>query len=156
MIKVLRTDARHPDFVRLVRLLDAYLVTVDGDDNAFYAQYNGIDDIKYAVVAYENEEPVGCGAIKNFSSEAMEIKRMYTAPTHRGKGIATRILTELEAWASELSCKKCILETGKRQHEAVQLYKKNGYQIIPNYGQYVIMENSVCFEKYLADTSTSS
>jgi len=148
-MKILRTDARHPDFVRLVRLLDAYLVVVDGDDNAFYAQYNGIDDIKYAVVVYENEEPVGCGAIKNFSPEAMEIKRMYTAPAHRGKGIATRILTELEAWASELSCKKCILETGKRQHEAVQLYKKNGYQIIPNYGQYTVMENSVCFEKYL-------
>jgi len=149
MIKTIRTDATHPDFIQLVRLLDAYLVEVDGDDNAFYAQFNGIDTIKYVVVAYENDKPVGCGAIKNFNTEAMEVKRMYTSPAHRGKGIATHILTELETWAGELSYKKCILETGKRQHEAVRLYEKNGYQRIPNYGQYAIMENSVCFEKQL-------
>ena len=47
----------------------------------------------------------------------------------------------------ELSCEKCILETGKRQPEAIELYKKNGYRIIPNYGQYAGIENSVCFEK---------
>lgn len=149
-MKLLRTDATHPDFVRLVRLLNAYLVEVDGDDNAFYMQFNGIDDIKYVVIAYENEQAVGCGAIKNFSAEAMEVKRMYTSPTHRGKGIATRVLTELEVWASELSYKKCILETGKRQYEAVRLYEKNGYRYIPNYGQYADMENSVCFEKNIS------
>ncbi len=151
-MKIIRTDATNPDFIELVRALDAYLKIVDGDDNAFYAQYNGIDDIKYAVVAYENDEPVGCGAIKNLNEDAMEVKRMYTSPAHRSKGIATQILTELEAWASELSYKKCILETGKRQQEAVRLYEKNGYQIIPNYGQYAVMENSVCFEKYLVDS----
>lgn len=149
-MKLLRTDATHPDFIRLVCLLNAYLVEVDGNDNAFYMQFNGIDDIKYVVIAYENEQAVGCGAIKNFSAEAMEVKRMYTSPTHRGKGIATLVLTELEAWAGELSYKKCILETGKRQHEAVRLYEKNGYQYIPNYGQYADMENSVCFEKNIS------
>ena len=87
-MRTVRTDATHPDFIELVRSLDAYLKITDGDDNAFYAQYNGIDDIKYAVVAYENDEPVGCGAIKNFNAEAMEVKRMYTSPAHRGKGIA--------------------------------------------------------------------
>jgi len=150
MMKIFRTDAMHPDFIELVRSLDAYLVGVDGDDNAFYMQFNGIDDIKYAVVVYENDEPVGCGAIKNFNNEAMEVKRMYTAPAHRGKGIATRMLTELEVWASELSYKKCVLETGKRQREAIRLYEKNGYRRTPNYGQYIGMDNSVCFEKELS------
>ncbi len=150
MIKIIRTDATHPDFIQLVRLLDTYLAEVDGDDNAYYAQFNGIGAIKYAVVAYDNEVPVGCGAIKNFNAEAMEIKRMYTSPAHRGKGIATHILTELEKWASELSYQKCILETGKRQYEAVRLYEKNAYQRIPNYGQYAIMENSICFEKSIS------
>jgi len=74
---------------------------------------------------------------------------MYVYPKSRGKGIATAILNELEKWAFELPFKKCVLETGKRQQEAIELYKKNGYKIIPNYGQYVGIENSICFEKEL-------
>ena len=79
----------------------------------------------------------------------MEIKRMYTSPGSRGTGIATKILTELEVWATELSYERCVLETGKRQPEAIRLYTKSGYQQIPNYGQYVGIENSICFEKEL-------
>jgi GNAT superfamily N-acetyltransferase len=74
---------------------------------------------------------------------------MYVSPQNRKKGIASMILSELEKWASELSASKCILETGKRQYEAVGLYKKSGYQLIPNYGQYAGVENSLCFEKDL-------
>jgi GNAT superfamily N-acetyltransferase len=77
----------------------------------------------------------------------MEVKRMYTIPESRNKGIATKVLNELEKWASELAYQKCILETGKRQPDAIWLYQKNGYKSIPNYGKYVEMENSVCFEK---------
>ena len=146
-IQTIRTDSNHSDFIELVKSLDADLAERDGADNSFYAQFNKIDNIKYAVVAYENGQPVGCGAIKEYLPGIMEIKRMYTTPAGRGKGVATRILTELETWTAELSCEKCILETGKRQPEAIELYKKNGYQIIPNYGQYVGIENSVCFEK---------
>jgi GNAT superfamily N-acetyltransferase len=90
---------------------------------------------------------VGCGAIKEYAPNTMEIKRMYTLPESRGKGIASKVLTELEIWAAELSYEKCILETGKKQPEAIGLYKKNGYKLIPNYGQYAEIENSVCFEK---------
>jgi GNAT superfamily N-acetyltransferase len=72
---------------------------------------------------------------------------MYTSPEHRGKGIASKVLAELERWAAELSYQTCILETGKKQPEAIALYKKNGYKLIPNYGQYAEAENSVCFEK---------
>ncbi|MDZ4682809.1 MAG: GNAT family N-acetyltransferase [Saprospiraceae bacterium] len=147
MIQTIRTDSNHPDFIGLVKYLDADLAERDGEDNAFYAQFNKIDNIKYAVVAYEAGQPAGCGAIKEYLPKAMEIKRMYTTPSGRGKGIATRILTELETWAAELSCEKCILETGKKQPEAIELYKKNGYRIIPNYGQYIGVDNSVCFEK---------
>ncbi len=92
---------------------------------------------------------MGCGAIKKYSLNIMEVKRMFTLPEVRGKGIATKILTELEVWAKELSCEKCILETGKKQSEAIELYKKSGYTVIPNYGQYEQIENSVCFEKII-------
>jgi len=144
-----RTDSDNPDFIKLVKYLDADLAEKDGSDHAFYSQYNKIDKIKHAVVLYKNDIAIGCGAMKEFAENTMEVKRMYTVTESRGKGIATNILRELENWAAELSYKKCVLETGKRQPEAIALYKKNGYKIISNYGQYVGIENSVCFEKAL-------
>jgi len=146
-MNLIRTDSDNKDFIDLVKHLDADLAKRDGNDHSFYNQFNKIDKIKYAVVAYENDKPIGCGAIKEYSPTSMEVKRTYTLPGSRGKGIATKVLTELEIWASELHYEKCVLETGKRQPEAIELYKKNGYKIIPNYGQYAEMENSVCFEK---------
>ena len=147
MIKIIRTDSYNKDFIDLVKSLDTDLAQRDGNDHSFYAQFNKIDKIKYVVVAYENSKPAGCGAIKEYAPKTMEIKRMYTSPESRGKGIATKVLTELEKWAIELSYEKCVLETGKRQPEAIGLYKKNGYRLVPNYGQYAGIENSVCFEK---------
>jgi GNAT superfamily N-acetyltransferase len=149
MIKLLRTNSQHADFVYLVARLDALLAGLDGEEHAFYNSLNKIDKLKYVVIAYDDELPVGCGAIREHAKNAMEVKRMYTLEDHRGRGIATKILRELEKWASELRYYKCVLETGKRQPEAIALYKKRGYQVIPNYGQYVNVENSVCFEKKL-------
>jgi GNAT superfamily N-acetyltransferase len=147
MINLYRTDSNNQDFVELVRALDADLAQRDGSDHSFYAQFNKIDRIKYVVVAYEHDKAISCGAIKEFASGIMEVKRMYTLPKYRGKGIASKVLSELERWAAELGYEKCVLETGKRQPEAIGLYQKNGYSLIPNYGQYAGIENSVCFEK---------
>ena len=147
MLTLIRTDSTHPDFISLVRLLDADLAIRDGADHGFYAQYNKIDMIKHAVVAYENDLPVSCGAIKEFEPGTMEVKRMYTLPEYRGKGYAGVLLTELEKWVAEMSYTKCVLETGLKQPEAIALYLKSGYIRIPNYGQYAGIENSWCFEK---------
>jgi putative acetyltransferase len=145
-----RTDSANPDFVVLVTHLDAELAKRDGSDHDYYAQFNKIESIKHVVLAYENGAAVACGAIKEFEPGAMEVKRMYTLPEHRGKGIAAVVLAELEKWATELSCGRCVLETGKKQPEAIRLYEKSGYSLIENYGQYIGMDNSVCFEKVLA------
>ena len=149
MIKIIRTNSEHPDFIELVRALDLDLAERDGREHAFYAQFNKISQIKFVVMAYDDELPVGCGAIKEYAPDTMEVKRMYTAPTHRGQGIAGRVLRELEDWAAEMSYSKCVLETGKKQPEAIALYQKNGYELIPNYGQYVAVKKSVCFQKKL-------
>jgi putative acetyltransferase len=144
-----RTNSENADFIKLVALLDADLKFRDGADHAFYSQFNKIDKIKYTVIAYENEIPVGCGAFREYSPGTVEVKRMYVLENTRGKGIATKILSELEKWAGELNYSHCVLETGKNQPEALGLYKKNGYSIIPNFGQYQNVENSVCFKKKL-------
>jgi GNAT superfamily N-acetyltransferase len=149
-MKIIRTTSDNGDFRELVRELDKELTVRDGDEHAFYSQYNKLDTIRHAVVAYVDREAVGCGAIRPFDDETVEVKRMFVPTEHRGRGIAKEILRELEAWAVELSFKRCILETGLKQPEAIALYTKSGYTSIPNYGQYQGMYNSVCFEKIVA------
>ncbi len=152
-MKLIRTNSENKDFISLVKLLDFDLAERDGNEHSFFAQYNKIDKIKYVVVVYEKGKAIGCGAIKQLDKRTMEIKRMYTSLNHRGKGIASRILSELEKWTTELAFDKCILETGIKQPEAIGLYLKNGYQLIPNYGQYIEIENSKCFEKQLENAN---
>ena len=148
-LRILRTDSSHPDFRTLVAALDKDLAIRDGEDHGFYAQYNGIDMIHHAVVAYIDDVAVSCGAFKPFEAGSVEIKRMYTLPEYRGQGIAAQVLAELERWAAEEGYRACVLETGRKQPEAIRLYEKCGYTLIPNYGQYAGVDNSVCFEKKL-------
>ena len=150
MVKLNRSDSSNPDFQALVRLLDAYLAKIDGEETLFYSQYNKIDSLKHVVVLYENNIPKACGAIKEIDPQRMEVKRMYTAEDSRGKGFGSKVLSDLEKWAAEMGYKACVLETGKRQPDAIALYEKSGYRLIPNYGQYIGVENSVCFEKKLS------
>lgn len=147
MIHLLPTTSSHPDFLSLVSLLDKELRVRDGEDHAFYAQFNKVDSLVAVIVAYADDVPVGCGALRAYVADTAEIKRMYTLESHRGQGVASMILTALEAYAAEQGYKRCILETGLKQPEAIALYHKNGYTVIPNYDQYAGMDNSVCFEK---------
>lgn len=148
-MNLIKTNSNNIDFKNLVKQLDAYLKVVDGEEHDFYNQFNNIEALKNTVVAYLNNKPVGCGAFKEFNKNTVEIKRMFTLKETRKQGVASKILEDLENWAKQLGYNKCILETGKRQTEAVQFYKKNNYKIIPNFGQYANIENSLCFEKEL-------
>jgi GNAT superfamily N-acetyltransferase len=149
MITSIRTDSDNKDFQKLVQELDADLRIRDGEEHSFFAQFNKIDSIRNVIVAYDNNVPVGCGAIKHYAEDTVEVKRMYVLPEHRGRGIASFVLAALESWAAELNYKKCILETGEKQPEAIALYHKNQYSVIPNFGQYADVPTSVCFEKLL-------
>ncbi|MFZ4544833.1 MAG: GNAT family N-acetyltransferase [Saprospiraceae bacterium] len=149
MITLNRTNSDHKDFQALVFELDKDLAKKNGETNDFFAQFNKIDLIKYVIVAIIDNIPVGCGAMKEYNHTTIEIKRMYVPIEMRGKGVAVAILSELENWARELDYEKCVLETGDKMPEAIGLYKKSGYNIIPNYGQYEKIESSICFEKIL-------
>jgi putative acetyltransferase len=142
-----RTTSANADFQNLAALLDEDLKTRDGDEHSFYAQFNKIENIRNVIVCYSDSKPTGCGAFKAYDQTKAEIKRMFVLPGYRGQGTALSILKELESWASELKYSACILETGKKQPEAIRLYQKAGYTIIENYGQYKNVENSICMTK---------
>ena len=149
MIATRRTNSEDAIFQALVKELDAELKIRDGEEHSFYAQFNKIDKIKHVVLVFEMGMPVGCGAVKHYSSDTMEIKRMFVQKDKRGKGIASVVLKELETWCMELGYGRCILETGIKQLEAIRLYEKCDFKPIPNFGQYENAANSVCFEKLI-------
>lgn len=152
-VEIKRYSGPNEDFEQLVAALDAYLTVTDGDEHAFYDQFNATTHLKHIVLAYKNGAAIGCGAFNPYSNDTTEIKRMYVAPDHRGTGVAGLLLGELEDWSAASGFRFCILETGKRQVEAVAFYKKMGYQQIPNYDQYAQMQNSICFRKTVAPLS---
>lgn len=149
MISIDRTDSENLDFQQLVAELDKDLAIRNGDANDFFAQFNKIDLIKNVVVVFENEQAVACGAMKEFDASTMEIKRMFVPIDMRGKGLASLVLLELENWAKELGYAKLVLETGDKMPEAIGLYHKSNFKIIANYGQYVNVASSICFEKQI-------
>ena len=93
MNNLIRCNSDNKDFQDLVKELDIDLAIRDGDDHAFYHQFNKINSLQHVIVAYESSIAVGCGAIKEFSSDTMEIKRMFVLPQNRGKGIACLLYT---------------------------------------------------------------
>ena len=147
-MKLLKTNSNNSDFQKLTRLFDDYLVEIDGDEKDFFAQYNQIY-IDNVIVCYEDEIAVGCGAFKEYEPTVAEIKRMFVLPGKRGKGIASTVLNALEIWAKENGFQHSILETSNQLTNAISLYQKSGYEVIPNYGQYIDVESSVCMKKIL-------
>ena len=148
MLNLVRTNSENSDFQKLTALFDAFLVDIDGDEKDFFAQYNQIYIVN-VVIIYENEIPVGCGAFKELDAKTAEIKRMFVKPEARGKGIASKILEALESWAKDLNYQASQLETSEKLKNAIALYHKFGYKSIPNYGQYIGVESSVCMKKIL-------
>lgn len=74
----------------------------------------------------------------------VELKRVYVNKEYRGNGYSTYIVKKLIDRAKEKGCGTMILETGVKQLEALSLYKKLGFGIIENYGQYMGDNNSIC------------
>ena len=152
-ITIKRTNGADEDFNKLIKQLDHELWTIMNEVQATYDKFNKVPDIKTVIVAYENNKAVGCGCFKKHNGTTVEIKRMFIIPDARRKGVAEKVLGELESWARELNFTTAVLETGKRMTHATSLYQKNGYAITENYGQYIGLEESVCMKKELKHSS---
>ena len=149
MILIKRTNSNDKDLPGLIRELDKDLQSRYGAEQEHFDQFNKIENLETVIIAYRNNEPVGCGCFKKFDIDSVEVKRMFVASTHQRKGIGAAIVKELEKWAAEIGYRSMVLETGTRQLEAIHLYKKLGYQIIPNFSPYIGNELSICMKKEL-------
>ena len=147
---LIRTTTAHKDFQFLVSCLDYELWDELKEDQSTYDQYNKVPDIQTAVLVYANEAPVACGCFKEFDSNTVEIKRMFVQKAYRGKKLSKKVLHELEQWAIENNYHSAVLETSIHFATAISLYKTHGYYIIPNYGPYAGLKESVCMKKGLS------
>jgi ribosomal protein S18 acetylase RimI-like enzyme len=80
------------------------------------------------LIAYNGAEPVGCAAVKHHPGEPSDIKRMWVSPAVRGRGIARRMLAELEALAAASGAGAVRLETNRNLSEAIAMYRSSGYR----------------------------
>lgn len=145
------TDGCNEDFIELCHGLDAFLnELVGGEENrAAYIPYNKLDDIHDVILAYDGEIIVGSASFKKYDDEAAEVKRVFIKEEYRGKGISRELMRLLEDSAREKGYRYLILESGEPLVAAMALYRKIGYEVIPNYGQYKDMLDSVCMRKKL-------
>ena len=116
-----------------------------------YQKYNQLDEIREAIVVYEDDRVIGGGAIRRYDDENIELKRVFVHPKYQGRGVGSKLVSLLIEWAGELGYKRMILETGELLAESCAVYKKLGFEVIPNYGPYVDMPESLCMGRDLKD-----
>lgn len=149
MTKILRTNSKNRDFSKLIEKLDLDLNEINGTEQADYDKHNILDYIETVILVYKDKIPVACGAFKKYSQNSVEIKRIFVDVDYRRKGFSKLIMKELESWAFDKGYKKAILETGKQQIAAIQLYQSSGYTITENYPPYTGLPSSLCMAKQL-------
>ena len=153
MISIARAELTAETSRALIAALNAELSAMYPEPGANHfglkpAQVTGQSGV-FLVVSL-NGTPVGCGAVRLIDAETGELKRMYVAPSARGKGLSKQLVAALEAEARALGAKRLVLETGTRQHAALALYRGAGFHPIPLYGEYLVSpETSVCLGKQL-------
>lgn len=150
-MKFVYTDGANTDFIGLCHDLDCFLnELVGGEENRTkYIPYNQLDDIHNVIVVYDNDIPIGCAAFKKYDDECAEVKRVFIKTEYRGRGISKKLMELLEKSAREQGYHYLILESGEPLIAAMSLYREIGYKVIPNYGQYEDMPDSICMRKKL-------
>lgn len=143
------TDGTDPDFALLCGKLDDALNVLSGEEaeRGQYNQYNQRDSIHDVIIVYQKGKPVACGSFKMYDEDHAELKRIFTDPSCRNMGLGSEVVRRLEARAKIKGYGWCILETGKMLEAAHHVYKKAGYKVIENYGQYSDMPDSICMER---------
>ena len=148
-LEIVKTDSMKADFIKLIKLLDEDLEDRYGALQKQYEKHNKVDYKNDIVIIYQDNIAVACGAIKQYEIDTIELKRIFVIKQKRQQGLAKLIVHELEDLARIKGYKYALLETGIRQHEAINLYKNNGYNVIQNYGPYIENTNSICMRKTL-------
>ncbi|MBS7576308.1 MULTISPECIES: GNAT family N-acetyltransferase [unclassified Enterococcus] len=152
-MEIKQVSNNYIDFVNLTQQLDKHLHELGAeeaeDEREKYDALNQVDNISWALIAYDDNLAIGCAAIKRFDDKTVEVKRVFVDDKYRGRGIARKLIHELEEKVKSEGYQELVLETGKNNLAAITMYQKFNYQFIDNYPPYENMSDSVCMKKIL-------
>jgi GNAT superfamily N-acetyltransferase len=149
MIEIIRTTTDDKRFKNLIIELNQDLISRYSHADYQFDINIQVVALPTAVIAQISNITVGCGCFKEISDDVVELKRMYVNPYFRGFGVASLMIDALSRWATELFYKEAVLETGIKQPEAIKLYEKHGFKVIPAFPPYIGIPNSICMGKPL-------
>jgi ribosomal protein S18 acetylase RimI-like enzyme len=149
---VLRFEPRpldSPEALAFVDAIQRFYVEVYGDEDD-----DSTDPHEFApprgmfVIGYLDDQPVACGGWRTHDDQTVEIKRMWVAPEARRRGVARRLLAELERTASVSGHRRVVLTTGEPQQAAIAFYTANGYlRSDARFGHYEQFADALFFTK---------
>jgi GNAT superfamily N-acetyltransferase len=158
-VKLISRPYGHPDVVALTAEVQAHYHELYGGGDESPVEVADFEaPTGHFVVGYLNNTPVAMGGWRRLgdrpglpSPNAAEVKRMYVAPSARGRGRSREVLAELETSARAAGIDWLVLETGRPQESAVSLYLSSGYAKVDGapYGHYLGSPESVHLGKSL-------
>ena len=145
------TGGDHPSFRYFYAVTEAYYSRIVGgrEKRESFVPFNASAEIPIVLLAYADGQAVGCAGLKPYSDMDAEVKRLWVEPACRKQGIASALMDQIEAKARERGFRRVILQTRPIMPDAVTLYEKRGYALIPNYPPYDKLEGAVCYAKML-------
>jgi GNAT superfamily N-acetyltransferase len=149
-------EVGHPDDAEVRALFDPFIREADGPLNLdldIEAEIAAGPPRDLAppggvlLLARVGGEPAGLGGVRHLETEIAEVKSMYVDPAFRGRGLARRIVAELEEIARQHGCRATRLDTSDYLTDAVHLYRAAGYHEVPAYN--TNLKANLWFERQL-------
>lgn len=146
----IQTDRENSDFTALCQLLNRELVLkLSGSGDPISSRADKTDDFETVLLAKTNLVPVACAALRPFSTDTAELKRMYVLPERRNHGLGSILLGKCEEIARYRNYRFLVLETNILLPDAKRLYEKNGYVKRASYGPFASLQETICMQKAL-------
>ena len=146
-MKTILTDEKDERFHSLVAELDAGYFERVGEDLHKYESYNEFKNPHTVILAFDGNDAVACASYRIFNENSVEFKRVFVKKEYRRRGIAYFLIRELEQLVIKDNFKHSYIVTGKKNFEAINLYKKLDYKTIDNFGQFRDDDVVICMKK---------
>lgn len=134
-------------FLKLVEELDYGYYKRIGEELKKYEKYNEFKNPHTVILLLDNTKAVACASYRVFDEESVEFKRVYVKKEYRKKGIAYKLIKELEKDVINRNFKYSYIVTGKNNYAAIKLYEKLNYFETDKFGQFKNDNTVICMKK---------
>lgn len=146
-MKMVLTNEKDVRFLNLVEELDYGYYLRIGDELEKYNQYNEFKDPHIVMLMMDGDEAIACASYRKFDYQSVEFKRVFVKKEYRKRGIAYKLIKELEKDVIENGYKYSYIVTGINNHAAIGLYEKLDYFKTDKFGQFKEDETVLCMKK---------